>query len=689
MGNELPPSQGSDNRTSSNGSKSPLDYLVVPRGQGDTSADAPLKTHSVSSPIPAKNPNHALHTLGIPHMLGRRNYLEAVTRGEIAPGVIVSGLPGGGKTTALNFLQQGSDITFTPVTRFMPRGRRPSDTAGDKPWAFEPVMTPGGDPSGPDSVIFANVKYKGYYGFPGTDIVNAIKNGEIPVMLVTSYVEMTQLAEAFHNTMPVAPLITLRLEVPQEVLPSRIMGRIGADPREHEERLTRLHGLVRADLLQTRPLNTVYGTRVIWNVTPQEVQQHGYFASQIQSLTPDALAAMIVEARVEALDRARQEAKDILAPRVLTYDSPVVPRAITEVLDRVLIPTAKQRLFMESEAEPEETPLVLKAGLAAAIYLGDKGRIVSPDIDFVLRQESNKKLIFESLMEGLCPEPVTWTDGKNKAVYHCEGIKGEARAADGTLVELDALYSTNVQPDARGFVFNCTHDECDLFHRRMVITPAGNKIAMIPPEQLCVEKLLAGRGPDINKFDLFDASGLLAQYHLNPHIIKKMIESQRYDPTVDEAATQVLAERHGPLSDDALVTVGVSEPLMRLIARGMGELVDDPAAEYPSESRILTFTTLKQLSFLSCVERSLKKIETILHHKVFAIDGDKVSISERFGEHQVREGIARLRAQIQLHAEFYVGMHDTFVRRPLTQPEETERFFKHLDDQRARLTQQH
>jgi hypothetical protein len=623
--------------------------------------------------------------VNLPGRLTREDYLRSLAAGTIPPLVVMSGLPGAGKTTALQFLQQEGSATYTPVTRYMPRERRPSDTAGDKPWAFDNQSAPAEDSTGPKSVIFSNVKYKGYYGFPGRDIVNAIDKGEIPVMLVTSYVEMVQLSEALHNLVPGAPLVSVRLEVPQEVLPGRISRRVGADATEHQERIERLNGLVKADLLQTPLLHKVHDTRVIWNLKPSEIAEHGYFGSQIKALTPDALAAMLVEAKVEAIARAQREAQDILTPRVLTYESPVVPASLTDVLDRVLLPAAAERLA-EGALGQGESPLVLKAGLAAAIYLGDKGRVVSPDIDFVLPENPGAKLQMEVLMESLSDKPVEWVDGKNKAVYHCEGIKGEAKASDGTNVELDALLTTRVQPDPKGFVFACTHDSHDLFYRRMVITPAGNAVAMIPPEQLCVEKLIAGRGPDINKFDLFDASGLLATFHLNPNLVKKMIELQRYDEALDEDAARVLADAKGQLSVEVLETLGITEPAVQDIVRSLGELVDDEWAEYPSETRCLTKSALKQFAFLSAVERSLKKVEAIMTDRVFLIAGEKVSIGERFGEDKVREGISRLRAHVRLHSDFYVGMQDTFVRRALGAEKDETRFFKHLESQRQRLS---
>ena len=623
--------------------------------------------------------------LKLPSADGRLHYLGCVARGELPAMLVISGLPGAGKTTIFNFLQQDPSKTYTATTRYMPRERRPNDTVGDQPWRFEQDGTTGADLTGPESVIFSNVKYKGYYGFTGGDIVKALNRGEIPVMLVTSYIEMTQLAEALHNMLPVAPLVTLRVEVPQDILPGRIISRVGAHPEEHTERIEKLGSLVRADMLQTPLLHKVYDTRVVWNVTEKEAVENGYFSGQVRGLTPDALAAMMVEATVNAQTRAMNEAKDILTRRKLEYGHPSVPNCITEILDQVLLPAAAECLSAGAIARGESA-IVIKAGLAAAIYLEGKGRPVSPDIDWTLVESPGAKVQMEVLMEKLCNNIPVWIDGKDKAVYHCEGIKGEAKAKDGTNVELDALLITRAQPDPKGFCFVCTHDEHDLFHRRTVETPAGYLFGMVPPEQLCVEKLLAGRGPEINKFDLFDASGLLAKYHLNPNLVKKMVEMQRFDNDLDADASKVIKAEKCILSNELLSQIGITEPVMQHIAHSMGALVDDEWAPYPSEERTLSMTALKQLAFLSSVERSLKRVEAIMHDQVFAVGEEHVSIGERFGRDAVLAGVSRLRAQVMLHAGYSIGMNDTFVQRALGSEEDRAEFFQHLDNQRKLLT---
>lgn len=638
----------------------------------------PLRSNRERTELPAD-----LVGATLPCRDARERHFATLAAGECPPIIVVSGLPGTGKTTLLQFLAHENTAVFTPTTRFMPRERRPSDTAGDKPWTFGDGAA--GDLTEPHGIIFSNVKYQGYYGFPGADVCAALKRGEIPVMLVTSYVEMVQLTEALHNLLPAVPVVQLRMEVPQEVLPARLLGRAGAHPDEHRERIAKISDLAKADMLQTPLLHKVYGTRVVWNLKPVEIEEFGYCARQISALSPAVVTAIVNDAASRAKDRASGEAQDILKVRQLRYGNPVVPDAVIDVLDNTVLRQADE-LLLAGKFDGGESAIVIKAGLAAAIYLGPNGRPVSPDIDFTLVESPGARLQMEVLMEGMCGTLPPWTDGMNKAVYHCDGLKGEARGACGSPVELDAILTTRVQPHRDGFCFVCTHDEHDLFHRRTVQTPAGNRFSLVPPEQLCIEKLVAGRGPDINKFDLFDASGLLATYPLNPSLVKKMVELQRFDPVLDAAAGAVLAAGGGALTDEVLERVGITEPSIRAIVRTLGPLIEDSAAPVPSEERTLTRSALKQFAFLSAVERSLRRIEAICGDEIFPVGDAKVSIGGRFGAAEVLQGVAKLRAQVMLHAGYYVGTNDTFVRRALGAKADEDRFFAGLEEQRRGLT---
>lgn len=636
----------------------------------------------------------------------REGLLRALADGVVPVSLIFSGLPGSGKTTLLGQLFEREHLlgSITPTTRLLPRERRETDPPSDVPWSAAPTQGNGATYT-PDQVLFSNQKYQGYYAFPASGIKESLVRGSTPAMMVTSYSEMMQLIEGISNVIPLAPITSIRVEVPHDVLPSRIMVRPGAHPNEHIERIEKLGNLVRADQLQARPLHTVYGTRSVVNVTEKEIRDFGFFAAQMHPVTPDALAAMVVEAASIAVSKAAHEAKDILTPRVLTYGMAQIPDSIIDVLDRVVLPTVQKQL----PAEKGLDDFIIKAGLAAAIYLGPNARVVSPDIDFTFEDGPQAKVLMEQVMEALCPTLPEWTDGMNKAVYHCEGLKGEAVAKDQTVVELDAILTTRVQPSEQGFCFMCQHDELDLFHRRTVTTPGGYSFSLVPPEQLCVEKLIAGRGPDINKFDLFDAAGLLSQFPLNPNLVKKMIEVQGFRPEVDEAAAQVIRSNAGDFSPETLSRLGIKNTfcqtqLQRIVAQDslatvslLNEITPGsiPAEQLKRselelsqelwEQRRISVKSLKQMAMISSVLESLSQIERILNDRVFTIDGKRYSISDRFDPTLVQAGVARLRDQMTHLAEFHIGTFDSYVYRGSNKTE-MEKFFEKLPEQQSRLS---
>lgn len=624
----------------------------------------------------------------------RERYLEIIKNGEAPHIVIISGLPGAGKTTLYNFLKSDKDYEYIPAIRFMPRGNRPSDTAGDLPWPLaesfsgsreEKISATSHPEYGPESVVFANHKYTGYYGFSGKDLLEQLQQKKTPVMFVTSYSEMTPLLEGLNSVLPLLPVVSLRMEVPHEILPGRLHQRAEAHPGEVQERVRKLDQLAREDLLQTPKLVNVYGTRVLWNVTPAEIQTYGYFPQQIQAVSEDGLKAMVAEARDTVVERSKRQAADILRVRELNYGSELIPDSLLEVMDRVLLPTA-QRLGTAGEGTLADCSIIVKAGLAAAIYLEDDARVVSPDIDFTLpiseRSHMQMEVLMEALGGGVLPD---WDDGWNKAVYHCRGLKGSARSSDGTEVELDALLLTRVQPFENGFVFDFKHDEHDLFFRRTVRTPAGNTFPIVPPEQLAIEKLVAGRGPEINKFDLYDAAGVLSKYDLNPNLIRKLVEQQRFDLELDAAAAEAIEADDFLISVSLLEELGLQNTWTKEAALRLGELLEDDKHTLPSEKRVLTLTALKQFAFVDAVLRSLDKIEREMHTALYNRNGREVTLAEQFDAAAIQQGVSKLRSQMLLHVEYYVGAGDVYVNRHIEDSKRQQAFFSGLDAQRERL----
>jgi hypothetical protein len=62
-----------------------------------------------------------------------------------------------------------------------------------------------------------------------------------------------------------------------------------------------------------------------------------------------------------------------------------------------------------------------------------------------------------------------------------------------------------------------------------------------------------------------------------------------------------------------------------------------------------------------------------------------VSLAQQFDEKAVRSGVSKLRNQLLLHGEYYVGSGDAFVNRETENKSFQPQFFSKLDAQRERL----
>jgi hypothetical protein len=177
---------------------------------------------------------------------------------------------------------------------------------------------------------------------------------------------------------------------------------------------------------------------------------------------------------------------------------------------------------------------------------------------------------------------------------------------------------------------------------------------------------------------------------------------------IDRAVGEVLKRADYILSDEVLSSIGITEPFIQMCVARLVEQ-NGSASEHlkheceggdvdlsslglqlpngvePWERKQLSLKSLKQLAFLNAVERSLCRIEAGLQENVFSVGGDLISIGGRFGESEVLEGVRRLRAQVNLLAEFHIGSVDSYVHRGTNQAE-MRQFFSRLPEQRSRLT---
>ena len=489
----------------------------------------------------------------LPQTDGREKYLSQIEMGARAPIVLVAGLSGSGKTTLINFL---ADMGIESSERLIPRPRRGDDVEGDRPWGRIPDER-GRDALSQRAVVWSDHKYTGYIGFRSKPLVERIvktPDSKGVAVILGRGTEIAPTVEAFQRILPAQPIVVVRVDAPTAVIASRLAVRPGATPAEREERLAKLEPMNREDAPQIEPLARVWGMTSILNISEDEVRKLGLPASQIAPATRANLNVWVGEAISRAQSEAAKIAGDMLEPRVVQYGNRFIPDSVLDVLENTLVPAFNKTA--NGKAAPRWS---LKGGLAVAFYLPES-RPVSPDIDFAVRSGNNAERFLGKVITDILQDETKFTEASPKPVYHDRKFYGEVMSkAFGQKVELDALTATRIQPDERSFCYKFDLDTYMEFHRRAVKLPNGSTVDLCPPEQIVFEKLIAGRGLELNKFDLFDSAGLMATVPMQPTLFRRIIELQGFDPEIDQAVVSALGASGTISTEDALTALGISK----------------------------------------------------------------------------------------------------------------------------------
>lgn len=619
---------------------------------------------------------------------GRTKLLRRVAEQEQPPIIIVAGLSGAGKTTLISFL---GDLGIESAERLLPRPRRGDDTPGDKTWVKESRPGPHGTPvdlSSAGSVIWSDHKYTGYIGFRGMPLIKRlVKDSDCEgiAVILGRGTEIAPAIEAFQRIIPTQPVVVIRVDAPTAVIAARLQDRPGATAQEREARLQKLEPMAREDAPQLEPLARAWGLTSILNITEAELHRIGLSPQQVQPATKPNLHAWVKAAIDAEKARSAAVATDIMTPRTIDYGNRFIPDSVLDVLENVLVPTFERA----HDTETASYRWLLKGGLAVALYLPES-RPVSPDIDFAVPNNPQAERFLGDVIGAILGAEMKFTPASPKPVYHDRKFYGEVISRGfEEKVELDALSATRIQPDERSFCYTFDLDSYLEFHRRTVQLPNGRTVDLCPPEQIITEKLIAGRGVELNKFDLFDSAGLLAKVPTQPALFRRLLEIQEFDPKCDAAVEQRLGQWSLMQTTDALTALGfdAGDPLVQIVASKIpSTIISGKPAEMPSAERAMTLNELKRFCMAHRAITSLDRILESLDTPVQA--GDEVtSIAHRFGRAAVSQRVAELKLQLVHYLEYELGARDIFVRRDPQQSKViAPMYFSELEAQRERST---
>lgn len=370
---------------------------------------------------------------------------------------------------------------------------------------------------------------------------------------------------------------------------------------------------------------------------------HGPVSKREGETNNDFLMAEVSNHIQAAIARAQDHACEILRPIVLNSDHSYIPREVLQTLDRDVALKAKARSL----------DVVLKGGVAAAALL-PVSRPVSPDIDFTIPLRHSEFHKATDLMEFMGDHPVEVRAHPGRGFSQkSTKLSTSVITEDGVEVELDSVPVRRVTK--YGLCFEFKYDAVSHLYRRAAVTPAGNPIYIAPPELQLVEKLVAGRGSELGKFDLYDAAGLMTQCTIYLPLIQRIIERQRYKPEIDQAL-----EKHtqgsAPLID-MLEELGINNPeLLQFIEEGLTSRGDVPGS-FEFVSRGLSPDSLKRLGLINVLFNSLNRLEDLSRN-----DKSDYGVA-KLGEEKVSTATTNMRQFLLWYVEKQLGRSDLFVRR--------------------------
>jgi hypothetical protein len=632
-------------------------------------------------------------SLTVPEL--RERYLSSLAEGRTAVVVGLAGITGAGKTYASELL---SGHQFTSGVKLLPRLPRPGEGSNYRPWVNTESASQLGlvpphtfDTTVPKDILLGDVAFGGIYAIPAATVRDNLSVGNSVAVILGRSEENYLFAEGVREVLPLAPVALVQLEAPLKILRDRMMQR-GVSAEELERRLHAMEVYERSDQRQMAALSSAYNIACIYNLSESEINRFGYSPKNIQPTTQETLLQTVSDVSIKARDLSAHYAKDLLRLRSLDYDSEGIPSSVVEVLERLVRPAL----------EKHGVDAFLIGGLSVAAYMCSEQmttRQVSPDIDFVIRSTIAQDAVVDMQEEHLKAAVTEMTqqaceirNGGYSPQYLSRQDKVEVKSSkeyNETVVELDCIVAVKLLPGASKFCYEIVLDSHTQFFRREVLLPDGGRIALAPPEQILVDKLLMGRGQRENKFDLFDCAGLLALGPVDISLIRRLVDFQKYDPTIDSRMASFI-ESHGATSDGPIdfkelcSQIGIAHKDITHAA-GWAHGVFNPDSETTAEQRTLTLDGLKRLAMIDRLCASLDRIKNEADEPYQIGNGRQKSIREAYDFAKVVGEIDRLKTYLAYYVEFILDRGDIYVAHPAAEKSIYKGFFQELRKQTRKL----
>jgi hypothetical protein len=617
--------------------------------------------------------------------LHRKEYLQALIRGEIPPLIEVYGQSASGKSTTIKLLHR--TLGIEPSTRFITREPRSDDGWFERRWDLSHAHLPGGSDLrtgkgesqspvtashlAPSGTLFAIHNYGNYYGTSVHELVERLHTAgpDGISILMGKLVDLPNFHEAVSNVFPLFPFIPCRLMVDLFQLTDRLKRREArgneSRPGEVAERLNVLTEKFLEDQAQIPEYCALYGLRPL--VAPIQSEVERFNLSNSEPLNEESIRAWLAPAMKEVKERSAELARDVLRPRTFPVIVQPSRAPALKLLQETLVPRAQR--FGISE-------IYLTGEIGVAAYLAESALIPPSPINrvaFAVTSREDETARIGDLVATI----MLHTHGEAHPVVEDARGLAATELRGSTAIEwrnhnmtLEGRMSTQIRPQDSLFCYEWKCDHADQILARTVRLPNGSHIAVVPPEHLLVENLLLCNDPIERERAAQRALGLLATQTIDSNVLHRLVFQQEVDKALDSACMDVVdrlrlshpTATFGELCKKGLLTpdevLGTLPQKLHDRAVDLTKLFDTPQDNTPASP--LSLSAVKQLMLLLHLRQGLHGLRHLAERSESFLAG---SLPESPPRERLIATIKGIERTLDNFMNFEVGRGDIFVRR--------------------------
>jgi guanylate kinase len=600
----------------------------------------------------------------------RKQHLESLIHNDNQGIIVITGLSGSGKDFFLSLLSERE--TATPVQRRSTREPRPNE-----PESHHTVMQEAFDQNG---FVLAYRKGGNMYGYHMQDILYAISNGSPAAVIIGDPGKVQPFVAGLSKTLPLTPHTIVHLSVDPKEITRRLQNRPASDPAESERRVeqnTRFRFVEREALFHIR---SQHNALVLGRVDVSEKVPTAMVLGKSMTLS-DAIELIVGELKGSQA-RSAEVGRDLYYPKEIPSDMWSVPSVVSEGL--TVIARATKNI---------SSPLLLKGGTAAVAYLvaqhqqensseprttsskktilqttpapevsARAARMISADIDFMIAENENHESIVKEVIE--CIDTLSSNSDAtvqlktyyDKPIFKSTKASIEVTLTDLSLVSLDFIETSRVQPTGSPWTFSYKPSQHDNFMRRPLQVGDNTHICLLPPEALALEKFIAARGPELGKFDLWDAAAVICSQTVRTSSILEFLSQQTHDSQFDRAPS--LYSKDEILGNpDLLAEFGIHDARTKHL---IVNRIDGKGTGIEDIGLCWSLDTIKQFALIESLSDGIEA-SIACRDLVFNLGADhQGSLGQIFGRDFVKEKLSALRELLFHLGGMHIGRTDLY-----------------------------